>query len=493
MAMISKANVSPTASPALRQKALKKAFLLYPPTGFYMRDDRCQAPVEGMTAQPPRAPIDLATMAAVLEENGMEVIIKDYPAEDGTWEKFRADFAAFMPDMLAISATTPTLDRDMMACKGAKEMKPDCITVIKGAHFTGGEDSSVMEKHPYLDIAIRGESELTVKYLAKFENPEDVLGVTYRRDGKISRTQNRERLDDLDRLPFPARHLLNNKLYLTPDTRRPITLINTARGCPFLCTYCAVPIVSGQRVKIRSPESVVEEIQECIDLYGIRDFFFRADTFTWDKKWVIRICQLIVERGLKIRWGANSRCDSIDEERLTWMKKAGCYVLAFGAESAHQETLDKVKKKIRPEQTVKAVTLTRKHGIKPYLLMMIGFAWETPKMIQETIDFACNLPADFVEFAIPYPLPGTEMEKLYKEMQLIRGETLTGHDYTNPTVDSLHCSRDQLLEFRRKAITKFYTRPSRVLRHLAAIRSPYMALNYAKAGLLLAKRLATLK
>ena len=480
-------------SPKPRFKKLKKAFLLYPPTGFYMRDDRCQAPVEGMTAQPPRAPIDLATMAAVLEENDLEVIIKDYPAEKGTWDSFRADFVRFEPDLLAISATTPTLDRDMQACKIAKELRPECITVIKGAHFTGGEDANVMEKHPYLDIAIRGESELTVKYLTQFENPSDVYGVTYRKDGQIIRTKNRDRLDDLDKLPIPARHLLNNNLYLSPDTHKPITMINTARGCPFLCTYCAVPIVSGQRVKIRSPESVVEEIQECVDRYGIRDFFFRADTFTWDKKWVIRICQLIVERGLKIRWGANSRCDSIDEERLTWMKKAGCYVIAFGAESVHQETLDKVKKKLKPEQTIKAVHLTKKHGIKVYLLMMIGFAWETPKMIQETIDFACNLPADFVEFAIPYPLPGTEMEKLYKEMKLIRGETLTGHDYTDPTVDSLHLTRDQLLDFRRKAITKFYTRPQRVLRHLMSIRSPYVLWNYAKAGIRLTRKLASLK
>ncbi len=484
--------VSADSSPKLRAQKMKRAFLLYPPTGFYMRDDRCQAPVEGVTAQPARAPIDLASMAAVLEENEMEVIIKDYPAEKGSWQNFRADFARFQPDLLAISATTPTLDGDMMAVKMAKELRPECLTVIKGAHFTGGEDISVMKKHPYLDIAVRGESELTVKYLAKFKNPSDVHGVTYRQGEEILRTRNRDRLDDLDKLPFPSRHLLNNKLYLTPDTHKPITMIHTARGCPFLCTYCAVPIVSGQRVKIRSPESVVEEIQECVDRYGIRDFFFRADTFTWDKKWVIRICQLIVERGLKIRWGANSRCDSIDEERLTWMKKAGCYVIAFGAESANQETLDKVKKKLKPEQTIKAVNMTKKHGIKVYLLMMIGFAWETPKMIQATIDFACNLPADFVEFAIPYPLPGTEMEKMYKELNLIRGDTLTGHDYTDPTVDSLHLTRDQLLEFRRKAITQFYTRPQRVIRHLSGIRSPYVLWNYAKAGIRLARKLASL-
>ncbi len=484
---------APSPTPQLRQRPLKKAFLLYPPSGFYMRDDRCQAPVESMTAQPPRAPIDIASMAAVLEENGMEVIVRDYPAQGGNWDDFRKDFGRFMPDLLAISATTPTLDLDMQACKIARELHADCMTVIKGAHFTGGEDIHVMEAHPYLDIAIRGESELTIKYLAKFLNPEDVLGVTYRKDGQILRTNNRDRLDDLDKLPFPARPLINNTVYLPRATRRPITLIHTARGCPFLCTYCAVPIVSGQRIKIRSPESVVEEIQECIDKYGIRDFFFRADTFTWDKKWVIRICQLIVERGLKIRWGANSRCDSIDEERLVWMKKAGCYVLAFGAESVHQETLDKVKKKLKPEQTVKAVNLTVKHGIKAYLLMMIGFAWETPKMIQETIDFACDLPADFVEFAIPYPLPGTEMEKLYKDLNLLLGDTLTGHDYTDPTVDSLYCTRDQLLEFRRKAITKFYTRPRRVLRHLASIRSPYVFWNYAKAGIRLARKLASLQ
>ncbi len=460
-----------------------------------------------MTAQPPRAPIDLATMAAVLEENGIQVTLKDYPAEKTSWDHFRRDFAYCQPDLLAISATTPTLDHDLLACKLAKEMKPDCLTVIKGAHLTGGQDIAVMEKHPYLDIAIRGESELTIKYLAVLENPADVFGITYRQggttsqakpapagqEGKILRTKDRERLDDLDKLPFPARHLLNNKLYLSPDTQKPITLINTARGCPFACTYCAVPIVSGQRLKLRSPENIAAEIQECVKKYGIRDFFFRADTFTWDKKWVIRICQLIVEKGLKIRWGANSRVDSICEERLSWMKKAGCYVIAFGAESMHQETLDKVKKKQKAGDIVKACEMAKKHGLKVYVLMMIGFAWETPKMIEENIDFACNLPADFAEFAIPYPLPGTEMGRLYEELNLIKADTLTGHDYTDPIVDSLHCTRDQLLNYRRKAILKFYSRPRRVLAIVAGIRSPYVLWNYVKAAFLLVGRLASLK
>jgi radical SAM superfamily enzyme YgiQ (UPF0313 family) len=260
---------------------IKKALLIYPPTGFYMRDDRCQAPVEGMTAQPARTPLDLAYMAATLEGVGVRCKIKDYPAEHQDWSNLERDLIEFYPDMLVISITTPTMSADLATCEIARKINRDIVVVSKGAHYLA-KDEEVLNSYRDLDIIIRGESEFAVAEIATADDLVNVSGISYRRNGRIIKTPDRPFLDDLDKLHFPARHLLNNNLYLTPDTKEPITLIYSGRGCPHQCIFCAVPSVSGHKIKLRSPESIVQELEECVEKYNIRNFFFRADTFTWD-------------------------------------------------------------------------------------------------------------------------------------------------------------------------------------------------------------------
>ena len=295
---------------------------MYPPTGVYMRDDRCQAPVEGMTAQPNRAPLDLAYMAAMLENHGIECKIADYAAPKSPWEEVERDIAAFRPDMVVVSVTTPTIAMDLAACRIAKKIDPKILTVAKGAHLHA-KDDEVLLTYAELDLVIRGESEHAVAEIGAGRPWSQILGLAYREDGQIKRNADRPyiEVENLDALPFPARHLLNNDLYRTPDTDEPITMVNTGRGCPHKCIYCAVTIASGFRIKVRSPKNIVDELEECVTKHNIRNFFFRADTFTWNEKWVVELCDMIVERGLKIRWGANSRVDTISEKRLEAMKK----------------------------------------------------------------------------------------------------------------------------------------------------------------------------
>ncbi|MFH1868837.1 MAG: radical SAM protein [Candidatus Omnitrophota bacterium] len=463
------------------RRTMKRAFLIYPPTGYYMRDDRCQAPVEGVTAQPPRAPMDLAYMAAALEAASVICKIKDYPAEKLSWEDFTKDIQIFKPDMLVFSITTPTIKDDLKACSIAKSINSEILTVSKGAHYSE-EHNNIMSEWPQLDIIIRGESEFVIAEIARAERLSDILGITYRSNGNIIKAPDRAFLEDLDSLPFPARHLLNNNLYLTPDTRRPIAYIYTGRGCPHRCIYCAVSVVSGYKLKSRSPQSIVNEIEECVNKFNIRDFFFRADTFTMNKDWTIHICRLIIERGLKIRWGTNSRVDTICRERLEWMKKAGCWIIGFGVESGNQMMLDKMKKKAKIEDALSAVRLCRKFGIKTYLLFMIGLPWDTKETVDETITFAKRLGGDFVDFNIAYPLPGTEFHRIARENNLFDEESLGRHDYSKPIVKTLYLSTDELIELRKKAIRSFYLRPSYIIRALSGVRSFTELVSYFKAG-----------
>ena len=463
--------------------SIKKVFLLYPPTGVYMRDDRCQAPVEGMTAQPNRAPLDLAYMAAMLEREGVECRIHDYAAEKSSWEKVRADLGSFRPDMMLVSVTTPTIVHDLPACRIAKELRPETLTVAKGAHFTA-KDDEILLQYPELDLVIRGESEHAVVEIAAGRDYTGILGLAWRRDGSVERNADRPyiEVDDLDKLPFPARHLLNNNLYRAPDTGEALTMINTGRGCPHQCIYCAVTIASGYKLKVRSPGSIVDEIEECVKRHGIRNFFFRADTFTWDEKWTVDLCRGILERGLKVRWGCNSRVDTISAARLEWMKKAGCWVIGFGIESGNQEMLDKMKKRAKLADAERAIALCREYGIKTYGLFVIGLPWETRETVEQTIRFVKKIDPDFIDFNIAYPLPGTEYYRIAREMGLFEEKDLPNGDYARPIVRTLSLSTRELIALRHKALLSFYLRPSFVFRTLGGIRSPRVLGNYIRSG-----------
>jgi len=456
-----------------------RVLLVIPPTGRYIRSDRCQAPVDTRVAEPARAPMDLAYMASILEEMHAACMIKDYPMEYKTWDVLTTDLQNFSPDMLVISTTTPTIENDLLACDLAKKIKPGIKTVAKGAHFLV-YDKEILSRFKNLDVIIRGEPEFIVRELASGKDYSQILGITFRDNAEITRNSDAPFIENLDSLPFPARHLLDNRLYLTPDTQEPIAFVTTSRGCPGKCIFCAAGLVSGSKLRMRSVASVISEIEECVAKYYIKNFFFSADTFTWQKNWVLDFCNEILSRGIKIRWGANSRVDTLNEEMALWMKKAGCYVIGFGAESASQHILDKIKKDITPAQIENAVAICKKHDIESYLHFIIGFPWETRETVNETIKFIKKTHASFIEVNIAYPLPGTEFFTIAKSNFLFDENALFGHNHSLPLVKSFSLSTGELAYLRKKILLLFYLRIDHIAYGISKMRSPKIALNYFK-------------
>jgi anaerobic magnesium-protoporphyrin IX monomethyl ester cyclase len=467
-----------------------KVFLLNPPTGRYMRSDRCQAPVDSRVAEEARPPMDLAYMAAVVARQGGECMIKDYPMQAKGWGRVAGDIASFMPDLVVVSVTTPTFEHDLRACDIAKKINPLIRTIAKGAHFLVF-DKEVLSRFSNLDLVIRGEPEITLSELASGKEYSQIPGITFRKGSLIVRNSDRPFLDDLDALPFPARDLLDNTLYRTPDTQQPIAFITTSRGCPGRCVFCAAELVAGHTIRARKVDAVLREIRECLERYHIGNFFFSADTFTWDKKWVIELCKGIVQQGLKIRWGANSRVDTLDEELVIWMKRAGCYVIGFGAESGSQPMLDKMKKGITVAQTAGAVNICRKHGMDTFLIFVIGLPWEDKDTIARTLEFVRNSRAAFIEVNIAYPLPGTEYYDTAKKENLFDESDLLGHNYSVPLVRSLYLSTAELKNFRKKILSSFYLRPGYILGRIMRINSWRLAGNTLKYAVRLVKNLFT--
>lgn len=468
-----------------RSKAalIRKAMLINPPTGLFIREDRCQTPIQGQGVPIKRAPMDLAMMAAMLEQIRVECKLTDYPVEGGDFATFEEDLIRFNPDLLILSVTSPTLPQDLKCAAIAKKVRPGIITIAKGADFFQS-DMRTLEEYPDLDIAIRGEYEFAVQEIGGGKDWSKVLGITYRgAEGKPVRNKERPLLEELDALPFPARHLMRNELYPRPDTGTPTAVILTQRGCPGECVYCLVAAVSGKKIHYRSPESVVAEIEECVYKHGIKDFFFRADTFTWMKGWVIKLCQLIIEKKLDITWVCNSRVDTIDDERLEWMKKAGCWMVAFGIESGNQDMLDKMKKRTKLESSRKAVEACRRYGIKTYNFFVLGLPWESRETAEQTIKFAKELDSDFVDFSIAYPFPGTELWDIVQKNGLMKDKDIYGYSYDDPVTHTFHLTNNELVALKRKALMSFYMRPKYIARTLWANKSPRILGNYIRYGL----------
>ncbi len=341
---------------------LEKALLFNPPVGLYQRgEDRCQAEVDGSSATSLRPPNDLGYIASMLRQINITPFIVDYPAEEKQWNQFKDDLKTVQPDFLVMSITTPTLKDDMKAFSIAKEVNPSIFTIAKGAHFYTCNKEDLREAiFDVMDVAVIGEAETIINnlILAKRKDADlsKVKGILFKDyHNQIIQTEFEPFWTNLDKIPFPARDLIKYELYTRPDNGEPQATIQTSRGCPSQCIFCLSPIISGSKLRERSVENIIAEIEECVNKYNIRNFFFRADTFTINKRMVIDLCKEIIRRKLNISWVANSRVNTVDEERLTWMKKAGCWLVALGIESGNDEIQKRIKKGTTRTQACEAV------------------------------------------------------------------------------------------------------------------------------------------
>jgi radical SAM superfamily enzyme YgiQ (UPF0313 family) len=467
-----------------------KAFCIVPPTGRYIREDRCQTPIDRLKTVALRPPVDLMYAAAAFESKGVEARLKDYPAEEHGWESFEADMKEFAPDFLILSITTPSLELDLKAAAVAKKLVPKVLSIAKGAHFNT-LDVQTLNACPDLDLTLRGEYEETCMEIAEQKPFKDIVGITWRDNGVVVRNQPRPLPGDLDKIPYPARHLTRNDLYRRPDTDELQTTIVTNRGCPFSCSYCLANQVSGLKNRYRSVDNVLGEIRECVQKHGIRNFLFRSDLFTQNKNWVIELCDRIVEEKLDITWASNSRVDTVKPEVLAAMKRAGCWLIAFGVEKGSNEALEAINKKATVEQARVALAMTREAGIRRSIYILVGLPNDTRETIHQDIEFAKELDPDYLEIFYPYPFPGTPLYKEAVAAGLIKDGDIPHEAYGLPAMPTLHLSLQELAHIRTESLRRFYLRPRFIAKTLSRTRSTRELMNYMKYGLMQMKQIVT--
>ncbi|MFH1031509.1 MAG: radical SAM protein [Chloroflexota bacterium] len=424
-------------------------------------------------------PLGLALIAAILERKGYQVIVIDANALRLRFE----DIPAMMSgaDVVGLTAMTPTINEAIAVARYLRKARLDLPIILGGAHATI-LPRETLQTAPEIDALVTGEGEGTfIELLQALENKQtldNILGVSYRRDGNVVINQARCQEIDMDTLPFLAYHLLPWRKYKPhpPHGRAlPFAAIITSRGCPYRCSYCSKPIFGGQ-FRGQSPERVAEEVSYYVKRFGIKEIAFYDDVFTLNKKRAYTIADEILKRGLKISWTCETRVNLIDKELLRQFKKAGCYSIAYGIESGSPEILKAIEKGITLEQVEETVRMSREVGLQTIGYFMIGSPGESPKTIRETIDFAKKLKLDFVQFAITTPYPGTKLYDLYLKAGSsdVPWESFVyagSNGDRAPVFESNLLSRNDVQYWTKRAYREFYLRPAYFWQRLRQITS----------------------
>ncbi len=470
--------------------------LIYPPGKAYQRsEDRAQSNIDDSSASSIHACNDIGYAAAILRNLGYEVFLRDYQTEKAEKEQIEEDIKNFLPDIVVISITNATILLDIefvnWICSFHK-----CEFILKGAIFFNISDEHLesldLKNIGYL---IGGEIENTIgnlvdNILRNKGSLEDIAGLVYKDNGIFKKTSLDVWQDNLDDFPFPARDLMQNELYTRPDTGEPMATIQVSKGCPAQCIYCLTPIISGKKVRKRSTDSIFAEISECYYKYGIRNFFFKADTFTIDAQWAEELCDKIINSDLhgKIEFTVNSRVKPLQRQLLEKLKQAGCFMVAVGFESGNQETLQRIKKGTTVEDNLQAAKLIKEVGLPLFGFFMVGFPWENKAEILNTLNFIFKINPDFIELHIAMPYFGTELYNECEKYQTIRGNAW-GNDYFSPsTIGTYSVPIEEIKQLKKRYLLKFYLRPKYILKKLySCATNPVILKNYIKYGLKLVK------
>lgn len=429
--------------------------------------------------------------ASVLEKQGHTAMLHDF-TDGSSWEGFcrfvkQADYEVYIFHTVLLAESI-----DIRAAQYILS-NSNAKVIFFGPHPTLKPENFLLNERCYV---VRGEAEFIIKDLIQgFDTGrlDGVKGISYLKDGQMIETDSYGIIENLDSLPFPARHLIEEKKdeYFNPKLPdRPVTLILTSRGCSFRCYYCVPNAISWAReiewkrfhngkkppVKLRSPQNIVEEFK-LVKAQGYKAVSVVDDLFLFGgKKRILDICAGLKEVGLP--FGALARCDLIlDDEMVKALSDAGCRYMDLGIESLDQNVLDDIKKDMDAGTVKRAIDLLNKYGIEPKANIMFGASpVETKESMAKTIKGVSSLPINYCMFSIATPFPGTEFaEKAKKQGFAVEPEISDLESNLSPTEKALvsypNLSKDELEKGIKKANRWFYLNPKRIIFQLKHVNS----------------------
>jgi radical SAM superfamily enzyme YgiQ (UPF0313 family) len=299
------------------------------------------------------------------------------------------------------------------------------------------------------DFLVVGEGEDTLVDLIKQYSGEqkydEVPGLIYLSDErKLIKNEARQMIKDIDVLPIPNRNKINIESYLSAwklNHGKSALNISTQRGCPYSCRWCS-KAVYGQSYRRRSPQLVVDEIEELIKVYKPDMLWFVDDVFTINEKWINGLTQEMMDRNISIPFECITRAEHLNDDILTKLKSIGCHRIWIGAESGSQRILDLMDRKVKVQQVIDMIKLCKEHGIETGTFIMIGYPTETEQDIEETIQYLKDANPDLFTVTTAYPILGTE---LYEQ---VKDEIINEPDW-------IRCT-DRQIDFKRTYPKKYY-------------------------------------
>ncbi len=465
-----------------------KVLLVFPPQEHYSVGKTIHMDITVEAGGYP--PMGLLYIAGYLEKNtGHEIKVLDACVENMGYDELEEYFRKEKPDVVGVYTSTYFLYDSVLTAKLAKKVNKGIYTVLGGPHFYFYP--SPIKGAPEIDYYCYGEGEYVLKELlervAKGERGDDVPGIFSRRSPETTL----QRHADIDKLPFPARHFINNKKYRSIlAAGSPITTMISSRGCPFNCYFCG-SIVGGRKIRMRSPENIASELEECVGL-GIHDILFFDEIFTFNKERVIEICREIIKRKLKIRFHVRSRVDTVDGEMLEWMKKAGCRLIQFGIESGTEHIQKVLNKNLKLDKVREVIGQMKDIGIQSYGDFMLGSPEETIDEMKETIAFAGELKLDYAQYEITHVVPGTELYRMALDQGRFKYDVWQRF-VDNPsepigeTVWNIK-QKKEIEELNKKAFMGYYLRPGYIWQKIRKIDSIPQAMWQLRAALKVFKK-----
>ena len=416
-------------------------------------------------------PLNLAYLGAYLESKGHSVHLADFNIERLGDAQFKEMLLRVSPQVAGITAMTATFNNACRIAAKIKSVLPEIKIVAGGSHVTALPQET-LNMCKAIDCVVAGEGEeVFAEICGRLEEDkafEGIQGIAYRNCSGIKQEPPREPINNLDILPFPKRDYVEIKKYKRSHVSRGISrkYLNIAemilsRGCPGKCIFCATNVIWQNKVRFRSVENILREIEQCMKEFGANHFSFEDDSFSCNKDWTELLCAEF--KRLKITWNCNLRADMVTQDLLRLMKESGCIKVQFGIESGSQRILDLMQKNISLEKIKKSIEWAYRAKIKFIEGSFILGAHPEEKLedVLSTAGLIKQLKINLLMVSLACPFPGTKLYELMKRDS--PGRDIKWKDFVfygkNPILITKYLSKEKLVQLQRKMYLDFYLRP----------------------------------
>lgn len=416
-------------------------------------------------------PIGLMYLSSFIEEHGHQADILDLEVDELSIDDLCNNIKESKADIIGITTSTPVF-RVVQIYAEILKKRLGLPIVVGGPHITALKGETFTNE---FDFGVANEGEFTLlELMNELEGNKDfskIDGLIYRGNNKVIVNKPRAFIEDLDLVPFPARHKIDPSKYSFEVPGKgviPVLTTELTRGCPFQCVFCSEPMNTGRRLRVRSPKNVVDEIIDAKNKYGINHIFLLDSTLTANRKLAEGFCHELINRDANITFEGQTRANLIDESLIKLMKQAGLIRLNFGLESSDKNVLKLMKKQIEPESIRNAFRLCKKFKISALCGTMMGNPGDTKETIIKTALFVRSIPEiRYAPMAIAVPYPGTELYEMAKQglhgLKLLKSDFRYYTRYAGGVMEVNGMLPQELLKLQRRALVIAHLTPSKAL------------------------------